>query len=43
LSSENPIDPTEFAITPALGVMVVSLENFTDHKQALLLRLNDGH
>jgi len=38
------INPTEFAITPALGVMVVSMENLTeDHKQALLLRLHDDH
>ena len=38
------IDPAEFAITPALGVMVVSLDNFTeDNHQALLLRLFDEH
>jgi len=37
------IDPTEFALTPALGAMVVSLENMTkENRQALLLRLRGG-
>jgi subtilisin family serine protease len=37
------IDPTEFALTPALGEMVVSLENMTkENRQALLLRLRGG-
>jgi minor extracellular serine protease Vpr len=37
------IDPTEFALTPALGTMVVSLENMTkENRQALLLRLHGG-
>jgi minor extracellular serine protease Vpr len=38
------IDRTEFALTPALGAMVVSLENLTkENSQALLLRLSgDG-
>lgn len=36
------IDQKEFALTPALGAMVVSLENVTkENEQALLLRLND--
>jgi subtilisin family serine protease len=35
------IDRKEFALTPALGAMVVSLENVTkENEQALLLRLN---
>ena len=38
------IDRAEFALTPALGVMVVSLDNFAeDNNQALLLRLFDEH
>jgi hypothetical protein len=37
------IDRTEFALTPALGAMVVSLENMTkENRQALLLRLRGG-
>jgi minor extracellular serine protease Vpr len=37
------IDRTEFALTPALGAMVASLENLTkDNRQALLLRLSGG-
>jgi minor extracellular serine protease Vpr len=36
------IDRTEFARTPALGAMVVSLDNMTkDNEQALLLHLSD--
>jgi minor extracellular serine protease Vpr len=36
------IDRKEFAITPALGAMVVSLENLTkENEQALLLRLDN--
>jgi minor extracellular serine protease Vpr len=36
------IDRNEFALTPALGTMVVSLENLTKpNEQALLLRLDD--
>jgi hypothetical protein len=35
------IDRKEFARTPALGAMVVSLENVTkENEQALLLRLD---
>lgn len=37
------IDRTEFAHTPALGAMVVSLENLTkENRQALLLRVPGG-
>src|SRR5229473_1484952 len=32
------IDPTEFAATPALGVMVVGIENFSGRAEANLLR-----
>ena len=36
------IDRAEFAITPVLGVMIVSLDNFAeDDSQALLLPLFD--
>jgi hypothetical protein len=36
------IDRKEFARTPALGAMVVSLDNMTkDNEQALLLHLGD--
>jgi hypothetical protein len=36
------IDQKEFARTPALGAMVVSLDNMTkDNEQALLLHLGD--
>jgi subtilisin family serine protease len=36
------VNRTEFALTPALGAMVVSLENVTkENEQALLLRLGD--
>jgi hypothetical protein len=44
-SASGPIsiDPTEFALTPALGEMVVSLEDSTkENRQALLLRLRGG-
>jgi minor extracellular serine protease Vpr len=44
-SASEPItiDRTEFALTPALGAMVVSLENLTkENRQALLLRLQRG-
>jgi hypothetical protein len=36
------IDPVEWAITPAKGVMVVALENFSRHKQALLRPVPSG-
>jgi hypothetical protein len=32
------INPAEFAVTPALGVMVVGLENFSGRAEANLLR-----
>ena len=32
------IDPAEFAATPALGVMVVGIENFSGKAEANLLR-----
>ena len=36
------INRAEFALTPALGEMVVSLDNTTkENEQALLLRLGD--
>src|SRR4029077_20646684 len=44
-SASEPIsiDRTEFALTPALGEMVVSIENMTKvNRQALLLRLRGG-
>ncbi|HEX9488182.1 MAG TPA: S8 family serine peptidase, partial [Gemmatimonadales bacterium] len=36
------IDPTEFAATPALGVMVVGIENFSGRAEANLLRFEGG-
>ncbi len=36
------IDPTEFAATPALGVMVVGIENFSGRAEANLLRFERG-
>lgn len=42
-SERITIDRTEFALTPALGAMVVSLENLTkENRQALLLHLHGG-
>jgi hypothetical protein len=36
------VNRKEFALTPALGAMVVSLENMTnENDQALLLRLDN--
>lgn len=37
------LNPVEFAATPALGVMVVTLDNANkgEHRQAMLLRLDD--
>jgi len=36
------LNPVEFAVTPALGVMVVTLDNAnsSEHRQAMLLRVH---
>ena len=41
-SSPTVIDPTEWDLTPALGIMVVGLDNAAGAKEAILLKVR-GH